>query len=62
MLDTLVTYARAAQVSSLQGHYIPTNENSMVADCYSKLGFEPVEATIEEGASSWSWTSLPTSL
>ena len=40
MLDILVEHARAANVTTLRGYYLPTNKNGMVADQYEKLGFE----------------------
>jgi predicted enzyme involved in methoxymalonyl-ACP biosynthesis len=41
MLDALVEDATAAGIHTLQGYYIPTKKNSMVADHYLKLGFDP---------------------
>ena len=39
MLDKLVACAQAMQIRTLQGRYIPTKKNGMVADHYLKLGF-----------------------
>jgi FkbH-like protein len=40
MLDLLVEKARAMNVETLEGHYIPTRKNGMVKDLYKRLGFE----------------------
>jgi len=54
MLDALVENARAAGAKSLQGRYIPTKKNGMVADHYEKLGFDPVSTDPETQTSIWS--------
>jgi FkbH-like protein len=54
MLDVLVDRARAANIRTLRGFYLPTKKNGMVADHYEKLGFEPVSLDPETNASAWS--------
>jgi FkbH-like protein len=52
VLSELVTQARAAGISRLLGRYLPTEKNALVADHYSKLGFELLEQK-EDGSSLW---------
>jgi predicted enzyme involved in methoxymalonyl-ACP biosynthesis len=42
MLDCLVERARAVNVDTIYGYYVPTVKNSMVADHYPKLGFSSI--------------------
>jgi len=53
MLDTIVDECRAACIHTVQGYYLPTKKNSMVADHYDKLGFKPVSVNAETKASVW---------
>ena len=46
MLQTIICQARKAGISKLRGHYLPTAKNGMVADHYSRLGFEPLCLTV----------------
>ena len=39
MLDELVRQAKAKNVTTLVGHYLPTKKNGMVAELYTDLGF-----------------------
>lgn len=39
MLDELVRQAKAKNVTTLVGHYLPTSKNGMVAELYTDLGF-----------------------
>ena len=43
MLQEIAEAAKAAGASRLYGVYKPTAKNGMVAEHYSKLGFQPVE-------------------
>jgi FkbH-like protein len=54
MLDVLVERARAANIRTLKGFYLPTKKNGMVANHYEKLGFAPVSLDSETNASAWS--------
>ncbi len=54
MLDVLVERARATNIRTLKGFYLPTKKNGMVANHYEKLGFAPVSLDSETGASAWS--------
>jgi predicted enzyme involved in methoxymalonyl-ACP biosynthesis len=54
MLDILVEHARAANVTTLRGYYLPTNKNGMVADHYEKLGFE--RNSIDSASENSVWT------
>jgi FkbH-like protein len=54
MLDVLVERARAANIRTLKGFYLPTKKNGMVANHYEKLGFTPVSLDSETNASAWS--------
>jgi len=53
MLDALVEHAEAIGICLLQGYYIPSKKNGMVADHYEKLGFELSSADPETRASVW---------
>ncbi len=48
MLDALATKAREAGIHTLQGTYLPTKKNAMVADHYRRLGFEQTFASESE--------------
>ena len=52
MLDAVVSRARAMGVTHLNGTYLPTKKNGMVADLYEKLGFTR-ESSTPEGATHW---------
>ncbi|HEV2578972.1 MAG TPA: HAD-IIIC family phosphatase [Acidobacteriaceae bacterium] len=54
MLDAIVQNAFEAGVRVIQGYYLPTKKNGMVADHYEKLGFRPVSVDPETKASIWS--------
>ena len=54
MLDILIEHARAANVTTLRGYYLPTNKNGMVADHYEKLGFE--RNSIDSASKNSVWT------
>jgi FkbH-like protein len=47
MLDALVEQARLLGVRRLRGHYVATRKNAMVAEHYSRLGFEEFELAVE---------------
>jgi predicted enzyme involved in methoxymalonyl-ACP biosynthesis len=53
MLDVLVEHAKAANIATLRGYYLPTKKNGMVADHYEKLGFEQVSLDPESMISIW---------
>jgi FkbH-like protein len=53
MLDVIVDEARAAGIRTLQGYYLPTKKNGMVADHYDKLRFETVSVDAMSKASVW---------
>jgi len=53
MLDVLAEHAKAIGIRRLQGYYIPTKKNGMVAEHYEKLGFELYSADSETRASVW---------
>jgi predicted enzyme involved in methoxymalonyl-ACP biosynthesis len=44
ILQYLVQRARAAGITELIGHYIPTAKNGLVRDHFSKLGFVRIDA------------------
>jgi FkbH-like protein len=52
VLGELVSQGRAAGVKRLLGRYLPTEKNQLVADHYSKLGFELLE-THADGSTLW---------
>jgi FkbH-like protein len=52
MLDALVERAQALGVRTIRGVYVPTKKNGMVADHYSRLGFER-ERTDADGHASF---------
>jgi FkbH-like protein len=52
-LNLLVEGARAMGATRLVGRYIPTAKNSMVSEHYQKLGFAPVDAALDGGATLW---------
>jgi FkbH-like protein len=54
MLDALVENAKAANIATLRGYYLPTKKNGMVADHYDKLGFQSETAGPDNNASVWS--------
>ncbi len=53
MLDALVEHARAADLVTLRGYYLPTSKNAMVADHYEKLGFQNVSTDPDSKNSVW---------
>jgi FkbH-like protein len=53
MLDELVRHAAANGIRALQGYYLPTKKNGLVAGHYEKLGFEPVSIDFATNASVW---------
>jgi predicted enzyme involved in methoxymalonyl-ACP biosynthesis len=53
MLDVLVEHAKAANITSLRGYYLPTKKNGMVADHYEKLGFQQDSLDPESKNSVW---------
>jgi FkbH-like protein len=53
ILQHLVKRARAAGVTEIFGHYIPTSKNALVSDHYSKLGFRPAGGDAD-GSTKWS--------
>jgi FkbH-like protein len=53
MLDVLVEHAKAANITSLRGYYLPTKKNGMVADHYEKLGFQQYSLDPESKSSVW---------
>jgi FkbH-like protein len=55
MLDAVAQRAIALGANTLQGTYLPTAKNSMVADHYEKLGFSPapVAEGLPEGTTCW---------
>ena len=53
MLDELVREARSAGVQTIQGYFLPTKKNGMVAEHYEKLGFESVSVDADSRASVW---------
>jgi FkbH-like protein len=54
MLDRLVEHARAAEIRTLYGYYLPTQKNNIVADHYEKIGFISSSKDVDTGASTWS--------
>jgi FkbH-like protein len=55
MLDALAQRAMARGINRLDGVYLPTKKNGMVADHYERLGFTPADAPSDapEGATYW---------
>ena len=53
MLDALVEHARAANLVTLRGYYLPTSKNGMVAEHYEKLGFQIVSRDPDSKNSVW---------
>lgn len=53
MLDVLVKYARAANITTIQGYYLPTKKNGMVADHYDRLGFQSNSIDPDSNNSVW---------
>jgi FkbH-like protein len=55
MLDVMARHARTAGARTLQGTYLPTKKNAMVADHYERLGFtqRAAPADASEGATYW---------
>jgi FkbH-like protein len=56
MLDAVVERSLSAGIKHIVGYYLPTPKNRMVADFYSKLGFEPSvpeSPRLPEGATVW---------
>ncbi|WP_041597738.1 HAD-IIIC family phosphatase [Granulicella tundricola] len=54
MLDALAERALGMGVKVVRGNYLPTAKNSMVADHYSRLGFQPCpQPSLPEGATAW---------
>jgi len=49
----LVREARSAGVQTIQGYFLPTKKNGMVAEHYEKLGFESVSVDADSRASVW---------
>jgi FkbH-like protein len=54
MLNVIVARARAYGLKRLLGHYQPTEKNALVRDHYARLGFLPLSAPAQAGATSWS--------
>lgn len=52
VLAEILFRARAAGISTLEGLYLPTERNEMVAEHYGKLGFTRIE-TASDGSSRW---------
>ncbi len=44
-LSTLVSYAKENNFKKIVGEYLPTTKNSMVADHFTKLGFQTIEGS-----------------
>jgi FkbH-like protein len=63
MLDAIAEYAIGNGIERIYGYYLPTKKNGMVADFYSKLGFQacappedyPSQSTLTEGATVWAF-------
>ncbi|MGA2534664.1 MAG: HAD-IIIC family phosphatase [Terracidiphilus sp.] len=55
MCDALVERARAIGVATIQGYYLPTQKNGIVADLYQTLGFQPCPPLpdLPPGATVW---------
>jgi len=53
MLDSLVEYAKSANITTLQGYYIATQKNGMVADHYDRLRFQRTSLDEDSGNSVW---------
>ena len=53
MLDVVAEHAKAAGARALQGYYVPTKKNEMVADHYEKLGFTLASSDSETNAAIW---------
>jgi FkbH-like protein len=53
MLDSLVERAKSFGIELVQGYYIPTAKNKLVADHYQKLGFSPELNNSNEQGSVW---------
>ena len=53
MLDSLVERAKSSGIELLQGYYIRTAKNNLVADHYQKLGFTPQSGDSNEQRSVW---------
>lgn len=51
VLDVLVTEARQSGVQTLQGVYLPTKKNGMVADFYERIGFTRLGDMVGGGSS-----------
>ncbi len=54
VLGVLVEQARLRGCSAIRGTYVPTAKNSLVADLYLRLGFEPEGEPDPTGATHWS--------
>lgn len=52
MLEWLRGSARARGVTTIEGEYIPTARNGLVADLYERLGFDRIDETAD-GATRW---------
>jgi FkbH-like protein len=52
MMDTLVCQCRIRGIERVDGHYLPTRKNAMVADLYGQLGFEKVSGD-DLGSTAW---------
>ena len=52
MFDTLVARARRDGATEVVGKYLPTKKNGMVANLYSRLGFENIK-TLDDGETQW---------
>ena len=50
MLDGLAQCALRMGLTSLRGYYVPTRKNSMVAEHYTRLGFELVSREVDASA------------
>jgi FkbH-like protein len=53
MLDSIVEQARAANITTLQGYYLATPKNGMVADHYDRLRFQRTSVDEDGGNSVW---------
>jgi FkbH-like protein len=60
VLSEIVLHARRSGINEIEGVFIPTQRNQMVADHYRSLGFAPIDAE-RDGTSRWllSTSNLP---
>ena len=52
MMDEMVKRCQAAGVSTLRGHYLPTEKNKMVKNFYGDMGFDLISEN-PDGSSDW---------